>query len=980
MRAWSFVLCLSAVLLYEIRVTHSQTAYCVFGRTGDGGGLNGLYTASTATWSGATQNGKSVYRYDGSSTCSGTRYLFWTGSTWRVNTDYTSGYYSAYCNSNSEDITQCDGNWLVAETSGAVLDTNIRVYADMCPEWQCDAITTSIAGNCGGPFANRIEVNHYEDDNGLAFYYHRAFSSWVCGPYTQDWCYSVSLNYRTEASAVWQPVTLGNSVSVTFSPSTPGTINCVYDANATPFPTLVPTTARPTTTTLPPNVPTAPTTPAPVPAGTAGTACVWNSLRYGNNGAFSYYGEINLYPGWRKQSPHSSCEPTTMYLCRKTGVAQGPWRLAKQVNCDEPYAWCTQSDVSACTAGQWTSWALDSSGAGVEEADPDMYVSMGECPSWDCDSVRVDMPALSPLTGQTFETQIEPNVWRNSGGYVFAFNPHWFDWRVISLASSDYNACGSVLNRYTTRTTDELWKDVASGSSVSFTFEGFEASTSGTYPVACVGTSTLTPAPTTPSPTTPAPTTPAPTTPAPTTPAPTTPSPTTPAPTTPSPTTPAPVTAPVTSTTPAPVLAPVVSTTTMQPTMDPTTRFPTQASQTPPSGTPAQIHIWDGSLYGLNGQYTYYTEVNGAAAYKKDSPDAASCEPAAMFLCKTTSTLPFGAPWRITSSPTCSGTYFAWCPLDNLIDCGASEWDSWSAAGTIQVDTHMYYADGEAPRWNCSSIKLYGLPLLSTLGLEEVFDTQIGRNAWQNSQGYVWAFNPFLYEWRLLDGNSDDYRDCEHTYLARTHDTEWRIYDTSTHSASTPSATTMAFAYPGGTMASTDYQVECNGVSSWVDGAVSTTGTPTTTSTTPAPVSTTGTSSTTAPVFTIGTLASPTSSPTTTTILSTTASSETTTEMTTSNGSSTTEEIIVEDGDGDGDVDVDGDGDGDKSRADAIRDWMDRLGWIWWAIVFGLAALVLCCILVCCVCLCMKRKKQYEQMDELENDNYGGGASYHPNW
>ena len=186
---WSFL------ILSLIFICSESQSFCVFGRGVSNTLINGLYTDS-----GSTLNGKTVYSKDLDSNCASsigsTHYMFWVNNTatgaseWRIaDTASTSAAYYAFCYTSTtptdSNPSSCSkGNWYVSENSAFVEDSNVFITQDSCPEWSCNAISTTIpkaGGNkrCQGEFykdaSGGIDNVWINTNQNKYFYYHPTF-------------------------------------------------------------------------------------------------------------------------------------------------------------------------------------------------------------------------------------------------------------------------------------------------------------------------------------------------------------------------------------------------------------------------------------------------------------------------------------------------------------------------------------------------------------------------------------------------------------------------------------------------------------------------------------------------------------------------------------------------------------------------------------------------------------------------------------
>eukprot|EP01083_Nonionella_stella_P184607 670900_1 len=697
--------------------------------------LNGLFV-----YNGLVSQ-KSSYKKSKAPNCGTDLYIYTIWNQWVIGE--SPGVNSWYASCSQASLTACVANtWTVLITqSTSELDPNLRVISGACPYWNCGRITTNSAnGNCD-EFGTNIGVNAWKSATGFIWHFNPVYWSWFCLNANQDYLCTTSSQFIT--NKLWLDASLGGSTSLTTG-TTSLTVQCL--------PTTSPTTPKPTPRPVASPVvtpqPTVPTQPTPHPvatiptASTGDTLCIWDRYNDNNyntmlNGLFAFDGISNGQPAYVKTKA-ANCG-TTLYIYHFYGLwvigttkgAAGGW-----------YATCSQTDVTACIGG---TWSVVLTGA-TSEIDSNMRVISGSCPYWNCGRITTNS---GNGNCNAFNTNIGVNTWVSTSGYIWYFNPTYWNW--FCMKSSDDHLCSSTHQLATLG-----WVDIPTPG----TTKSLTTSTGSTLIVSCLPTTN----PTTPQPT---------------------PKPTarpadipTPYPTVPS--------TPVTSPT-MPVTAPVQ---TPQPTM-PTTKNPTQPGAAPTPHPVATIPtvssgdtvcIWDryntNHLHTkLNGLYTYDGLLNGRKSYKKGKPNNCGINYWIWY---------YYGRWIIGTIKGHSSGWFAMCAQSDLHACVAGQWDV-RLDLVFEIDTSMRIINGACPYWNCGRITT-----TSSDTNCQSFNTNLGVNTWLSSSGYVWYFNPEYWSWRCINSANDHLCSTETAFSLASQWVYVSLGSSRTMSTSTGSAVTVS--------------------------------------------------------------------------------------------------------------------------------------------------------------------------------------------
>ena len=106
--------------------------------------------------------------------------------------------------------------------------------------------------------------------------------------------------------------------------------------------------------------------------------CIWGRAAedYSNGIVNGQYVENSVYtngkPSYTKTS-NDPCDPTIIYLFWSDVFSD--WSIANELNSVDVYAFCIESDLSDCTAGEWTMTV-----GGTWFTEPNMYAQSGSCP------------------------------------------------------------------------------------------------------------------------------------------------------------------------------------------------------------------------------------------------------------------------------------------------------------------------------------------------------------------------------------------------------------------------------------------------------------------------------------------------------------------------------------------------------------------------------------------------------------------------
>eukprot|EP01083_Nonionella_stella_P034961 95579_1 len=139
------------------------------------------------------------------------------------------------------------------------------------------------------------------------------------------------------------------------------------------------------------------------------TLCVWNSIETRDH----YNGEYTLSQGTQLGKPYwvktsTSC-PSTYYLAQTQDQWGLYWSLSNklQASYDKTEPYCAPKDnPSLCTSWHWW-WNANENGI------LDMNVYAGNCPSLQCNSLRISGTGHQNCNGLFYKDTVSDNIYKN---------------------------------------------------------------------------------------------------------------------------------------------------------------------------------------------------------------------------------------------------------------------------------------------------------------------------------------------------------------------------------------------------------------------------------------------------------------------------------------------------------------------------------------------------------------------------------------
>ena len=155
------------------------------------------------------------------------------------------------------ELTDCTpGTWMSYEPydiDPVVPREGMYVKAGECPEWRCDAITTTLTANgCDGPFTNNTARNVWRTADGAkSFSWYEWGKRWQCQSAETVEDYGVCYQLAEAAHSEWEWTSLGGGQSTSLNMSVRSesnaneeyyeTVDITCEGAPAPSPTMFPT-------------------------------------------------------------------------------------------------------------------------------------------------------------------------------------------------------------------------------------------------------------------------------------------------------------------------------------------------------------------------------------------------------------------------------------------------------------------------------------------------------------------------------------------------------------------------------------------------------------------------------------------------------------------------------------------------------------------------------------------------------------------